>query len=56
MALCFARQLIDHACVAMVPSPADNDPGILEGTVLEGLAQELGISEPKTKPSRKRSQ
>lgn len=54
-ALSRARQLIDHACTAsglnMVAPPAA--PGIMEDTVLEGLPQELGISEPTTKAGRK---
>jgi len=54
-ALRFARQLIDHACVAMTPAAgAENSPGVLEGTVLEGLSQELGISPPVTRPHRQR--
>jgi len=49
MALRFARQLIDHACAAMVP-PID-----VQTPVFEGLAQELGLSDPTTKPPRKRT-
>jgi hypothetical protein len=51
-----ARQLIDHACTfpqLNVAQPASS-PGVLENTMLEGLSQELGISEPKTRPSRAR--
>jgi hypothetical protein len=56
LALRYARQLIDHACVAMVPTAPDSESNadLLEGTVLEGLSQELGISEPVTKPRRQR--
>lgn len=45
-----ARQLIDHACTAsgLNGTQAPEPPGVLEGTVLEGLSQELGISEPTT--------
>jgi hypothetical protein len=46
-----ARQLIDHACTFSglnVAQPATS-PGMLEDTVLEGLSQELGISEPRTR-------
>src|ERR1700761_3119302 len=44
-ALLRARQLIDHAC--SFPGLArPTSPGLLEGTVLEGLTQELGITEP----------
>jgi len=55
LALRFARQLIDHACV-MVPPAAETEgsPGVLEGTVLEGVSQELGITDPSTKPRRQR--
>ncbi len=47
-----ARQLIDHACTFPGLAQQVSSPGILEGTALEGLAQELGISEPKTQPNR----
>jgi hypothetical protein len=55
-ALRFARQLIDHACLA-AGVPAANPVGGLatdderdEGTsALEGLAQELGLAAPTTK-------
>ncbi len=50
-----ARQLIDHACVASgLNAAAPEPPGVLEDTLLEGLSQELGISEPTTKPARAR--
>jgi hypothetical protein len=53
-ALHHARQLIEHACETMVPAaPATNGgPGVLEGTVLEGLSQELGLSDSVTTPRR----
>jgi hypothetical protein len=56
MALRFARQLIDHACIAMGSAvPVSETPsGILQGTVLEGLSQELGLTAPTSKPLRKR--
>jgi len=55
MALQFARQLIDHACVAIAPTAPvlEKRSGILEGTVLEGISQELGIAEPTAKPVKK---
>jgi hypothetical protein len=48
-----ARQLIDHACIfpGLNAAQPASSPGVLENTVLEGLSQELGISEPKTRPS-----
>jgi len=52
MALRAARQLIDHACVARqlgAEAPAQEAPEILAG-----LAQELGIVAPTTRPPRKR--
>jgi hypothetical protein len=49
-ALLRARQLIDHACT--FPGLArPSSPGILEGTVLEGLTQELGIRGPTRSPA-----
>jgi len=51
-ALRIARQLIDHACVALGDQP---NAGVLEGTVLEGISQELGLSSPRTQPVRKRA-
>jgi hypothetical protein len=53
LALRAARQLIDHACVAMTPAASETAPGMLEGTILEGLSQELGISQPTTRLARK---
>ena len=53
LALRAARQLIDHACAAMTSAQSETPPGILEGTILEGLSQELGISQPTTRPARK---
>ena len=52
MALRFARQLIDHACVSIVPS---DEPSVAGSTGLEGLTQELGLSAPTTKPRRSRA-
>ena len=47
-----ARQLIDHACTspALAGEPPAERAGLLEGTALEGLSQELGITQPTTKP------
>lgn len=50
-----ARQLIDHACAHSdlnVPPVTDAAPDIFEATALEGLAQELGIAAPTTRPAR----
>ncbi len=48
-----ARRLIDHACtfpgLNAMPSP-----GILEDSLLEGVAQELGLTPPTAKPARGR--
>jgi len=46
-----ARQLIDHACTTLPAAtpPGGQQSGILEGTVLEGLSQELGLAEPRTR-------
>ena len=53
-----ARQLIDHACaysdLNMTANVNAAPPEIFEETVLEGLAQELGITPPATKPARSR--
>jgi hypothetical protein len=55
LALRFARQLIDHACVAMGTPAAEAPAGVADaGTVLEGLSQELGLVAPTTRPLRKR--
>jgi hypothetical protein len=48
-----ARQLIDHACTFPGLNAAPS-PGLLEDTALEGLAQELGITPPATRPARSR--
>jgi len=45
-----ARQLIDHACAS--PSLNIAPPDLFEDTALEGLAQELGIAPPATRPER----
>ena len=48
-----ARQLIDHACTTLpTASSGPREPGILKDTVLEGISQELGLTEPTAKPSR----
>jgi hypothetical protein len=52
-ALLRARQLIDHACT-FLDLARPSSPGILEGTMLEGLTQELGIAEPTRSPARSR--
>ena len=49
-----ARQLIDHACTFPRLAQAASSPGILEGTLLEGVTQELGITEPTRSPARSR--
>lgn len=49
-----ARQLIDHACAMSGLNAPTSQPGFLEDTVLEGLAQELGIAEPTPQPARSR--
>jgi len=51
-----ARQLIDHACAHsdLNMAPATPPPEMFEETMLEGLAQELGIAPPTTKPARSR--
>ena len=48
-----ARRLIDHACTFPGLNAAPG-PGRLEGTLLEGVTQELGISPPTTKAARER--
>jgi hypothetical protein len=54
LALRSARRLIDHACQASTfqpapaPQPVDEEGILTPG--LAGLAQELGLSEPTTKP------
>ncbi len=54
-ALLRARQLIDHACTS--PGLArPSSPGLLEGTMLEGLTQELGIAEPTRSTTRSHRQ
>jgi hypothetical protein len=45
-----ARNLIDHACVAIEPEP--DEPGILE--LVEGLVEELGVRPPSAGPKRAR--
>jgi hypothetical protein len=52
-----ARLLIDHACqaagVAPEPAPAETIQDVIEQIVppaLEGVAQELGLAAPTTKP------
>lgn len=60
-ALRSARQLIDHACRAggIGPAEAETDPvedgmeGITPAS-LEGIAQELGLASPTTKPKVRR--
>lgn len=51
-----ARQLIDHACTspALAPETPAGQAGVLEGTALEGLSQELGIRPPTTRPAKGR--
>jgi len=49
-----ARQLIDHACAFSGLAQPVVSPGMLEDTVLEGLAQELGMAPPTTRPARRR--
>lgn len=55
LALRAARQLIDHACVSLGPveTPTGESQEMTKDTVLEGLTQELGLTEPRTKPARK---
>lgn len=45
-----ARKLIDHACVALGTQPAPA-PDLSE--MLEGLAEELGVKPPTTRPARR---
>jgi hypothetical protein len=49
-----ARQLIDHACAFPGLAQPVASPGLLEGTVLEGVTQELGITSPTNRPVRGR--
>jgi hypothetical protein len=46
-----ARQLIDHArtTLPITTAPGSHQPGILKDTVLEGISQKLGLTEPTTK-------
>jgi hypothetical protein len=44
-----ARSLLNHACGAPAFSAADTEP------LLEGLAQELGLTPPSTRPARRRT-
>ena len=57
-ALRCARQLIEHACRAVgVPAADDVAGGVLDTvmpTEMEGLAQELGLTPPRTGPRRVR--
>ena len=46
-----ARRLIDHACT--FPGLTGTSPDILQDTVLEGLTQELGITSPTSRPTRR---
>ena len=49
-----ARQLIDHAGAFPGLAQPVAAPGVMEDTVLEGLAQELGMTPPTTRPARRR--
>lgn len=54
-ALRAARQLIDHACRAVAPADVESDS--LEDiirTPLEGIAQELGLTNPTSHPKPRR--
>lgn len=44
-----ARRLIDHACT--FPGLTETSPETPQGTALEGLTQELGITAPTTQPA-----
>ena len=55
-ALSRARQLIDHACTFPGLARPGSSPELLEDTTLEGLSQELGITEPTHGPARSRRQ
>ena len=60
-ALRAARQLIDHACRAVGILPAEAETGPMENLIeaitpdaLDGVAQELGLTEPTRKPKSRR--
>lgn len=56
-ALRAARQLIDHACRAVAPAEVEAAQDIIDRIMppsLEGIAQELGLTDPTAKPGPRR--
>jgi hypothetical protein len=54
-ALRAARQLIDHACRAVAPADVERDSmEDIIGAPLEGIAQELGLTNPTVRPKARR--
>jgi hypothetical protein len=56
-ALRAARQLIDHACRAVAPAEVEAVEDVIDRIVppsLEGIAQELGLTDPTSRPKQRR--